>query len=242
MEGGMSNGERKVLVTGCDYGLGVELVKAALARGYMVYAGCLAPGRAKEMKELKKRHGVKLEVFGLDLASEASIKRACMGVGRKTKRLDLLINNAGIFWNDGLDKVNFADFTRMCAVNAFGPVCLIRHLRGLLRAAGEAKIINVSSESGSMGVVNGIRPIYAYGASKAALNMFTRRLAFELAGEGTRVISVHPGWMKTPMGRASGEPEQEPAQTAENIFNLAERMDNSMNGGFFIHTGERHPW
>jgi NAD(P)-dependent dehydrogenase (short-subunit alcohol dehydrogenase family) len=229
-------------VTGCDFGLGAEVAKAALGDGYRVFAGCLKPARAREMRALEKSSGGRLDVFGVDLGNEASVRRAAAWIGRRTRRLDVLVNNAGIYWTDGLDRVDFASLRRMHEVNAFGPLCLVRHLRPLLAASGKGRIVNVSSEAGSMGGVRNARPIYAYAASKSALNMFTRRLSHELAGEGTRVISIHPGWMRTPMGRAGGNPTQEPAETARDILRLVSRMGAAMNGGFFLHSGERYPW
>ena len=81
-----------VVVTGCDYGLGVELVQRGLADGYRVFAGCLNPPKAKDMNGLTKEHGDKLVIFQLDMSSEASIRRAAAAIrrrapGRKGDRL-----------------------------------------------------------------------------------------------------------------------------------------------------------
>jgi NAD(P)-dependent dehydrogenase (short-subunit alcohol dehydrogenase family) len=194
------------------------------------------------MKKLAREYGRELIVLRMDMGSERSIDRACAVVRKKAKKLHVLVSNAGVYWTDGLDKVSFRDFRMMFDVNAFGPARLARNLRGLLRASGEGRIVNVSSESGSLANVLGPRPILAYGASKAALNMLARRMSFELMSDGIRVICIHPGWMKTPMGCASGEPPQDPADTARDVFNLAARIDAKMNGGFFLHNGKRFPW
>lgn len=233
---------KTALMTGCDYGLGVELVRAGLARGYRVFAGCLRPEKARAVRQMKERHGDRLVLLKLDMGSEAGIRSAAAFIGRKTRRLDLLINNAGVYWTDGVDRVTFRDFRRMLDVNAFGPAILIRRLRHLLRAAGDARIINVSSEAGSMQAVRSARPILAYGASKAALNMIGRRMAHQLAGDGIKLAMVHPGWMRTPMGFMGGDPTQEPSEAAEGVFRLAARLDRRTSGGFFFHTGRKHPW
>jgi NAD(P)-dependent dehydrogenase (short-subunit alcohol dehydrogenase family) len=233
-----------VVVTGCDYGLGVDLVRCGLAGGGRVFAGCLNPPKAKEMKALAKEHGEKLVVFRMDMSSEASIRRSAASIRRKAPRVDLLINNAGVFAEDGLEKVNFDDFARMFAVNTFGPAVLIRELHEPLRKAG-GSIVNITSEAGSMAGVTNDRPILAYGASKAAMNAITRRLSFILATDGIRVIAVHPGWLRTPMGRAGGdEPTQEPSDTARDVFVLAAKLklDAKMSGGFFDHSGRTYPW
>ena len=235
---------KTVVVTGCDYGLGVELVKRGLADGCRVFAGCLDPPKAKEMKALAKEHGKELAVFRMDMSSEASIRRAAATVRRKAPCVDLLINNAGIYGEDGLEQVSFEGFSRMFAVNTFGPAVLIRELHGPLSEA-EGVIVNITSEAGSQAGVANARPILAYGASKAALNAITRRLSFILAKDGIRVIAVHPGWMRTPMGRAGGaEPNQEPSATAKDVFALVAKVnrDATMSGGFFEHNGRPYPW
>lgn len=182
-------------------------------------------------------------MFGLDQAGEAGVRRGAAAVKRLTKRVDLLVNVAGIYFEDGLDRVSFRDFQRMFAVNAFGPACFVRSLRPLLKAAGGAAIVNVTSESGSLATVNSARPIFAYAASKAAMNMFSRKMAFELKADRVNVIAIHPGWMDTPMGRQGGaHPTQDPAATARDVFTLVEKLDEGMSGGFFWHHGERFPW
>ncbi len=233
---------KHVLVTGCDYGLGVDLVRTALARGHVVFAGCLKPASARAVKQLQREHGARLTVVRLDMGSEANIRSVAAFVRSKTRKLDLLINNAGVYWHDGIDRVSFKSFHRMFDVNAFGPILLIRHLRPLLRAAHGARIINISSEAGSMQMVKSPRPILAYGASKSALNMLSRRISYQLAGDGIRLAMIHPGWMRTPMGFVNGEPGQEPADTAADIFRLAEKLSRKTTGGFFYHTGKVHPW
>lgn len=234
---------RTVLVTGCDHGLGVELVKEGLKRGYRVFAGCRRSRSAHAVRALARSNPGRVTVLALDLSAESSVRRAARIVARRTKALDLLVNSAGIFWNDGLDRVDYRAMTRMMKVNAFGPICLVRHLHGALKASGHGKVINISSESGSLGIIRNHRPIYAYSASKAALNMFMRRLAFEVAGERITTIALHPGWMQTPMGRVGGgKPIQPPARTAEEVFRFADRMNARMSGRFFEHSGKPHPW
>jgi len=72
--------------------------------------------------------------------------------------------------------------------------------------------------------------------------MLARRMSFELVKDGILVVCVHPGWMRTPMGRLSGKPPQDPADTARDVYDLAARMNRTMTGGFFLHTGKRFPW
>jgi len=181
-------------------------------------------------------------VVGANLAVERSVVKACAVIRRRARRVDALFNVAGVYFRDGLDAVTYRHLAQMHAVNAFAPLVLVRHLRPLLRAARTARIVNVSSEAGALAGVSSRRPIIAYAMSKAALNMVTRKLAWELADDGARVISVHPGWMQTPMGRREGKPTQPPAATARNLLRLAGRITPKMNGGFFDHDGTPRDW
>lgn len=228
-------------VTGCDHGLGLAVARAALQRGDRVFAVCLRSRSAGELKALRHTAGPRLTILAADLSSEQHLKRVCGVVRRKAKRLDLLVNVAGAYWRDGLDKLTGRDLHRMFAINAFAPALLIRHLRPLLKAA-QGVVVNISSEAGGIADVDSNRPILAYAASKTALNMLTRKLAFELAPDGVRLFAIHPGWMKTPMGRKEGAPMQDPADTARDVLRLSAHVTPSMNGGFFNHDGSARRW
>lgn len=231
---------RTAVVTGCDHGLGVEVAKACLLRGDRVFAICYRSRSAGEIRKIRKAYPKTLTILAADLSSEEHLKRVCGMIRRKAKALDLLVNVAGAYWRDGLDKLNQRDLHRMFAVNAFAPVLMVRHLRPLLKSA-RGVIVNVSSESGGIADVKNNRPILAYAASKTALNMFTRKLMFELQPDRISVFAIHPGWMQTPMGRKEGSPNQPPADTARNILKLSLRAFQ-LNGGFFNHDGSARRW
>jgi len=237
-----NTGMKTAVITGCDFGLGVELAREAVRLGYRVFAGCYRSRSAGEMKRLQKATGGTLVPFSIDMSSEASIKRAADFISRKTKSVNLLVNNAALCGYDSVDKVNMRAFHRMFAVNSFGPMVLLRRLRKLLAASGGGKVVNISSEAGSIGTANTARNIYAYSASKTALNMLMHRAALELAPEKTAIVMLHPGWMKTPMGRTAGKPPQDPSDTARDVFKIAGRMGVKETGGFFLHNGKRYPW
>ena len=233
---------KTAVITGCDHGLGVELAKEAVRLGYRVFAGCYRSRSASDMKRLQKSTGGTLIPFSIDMSSEASIQRAWGFISRRAKSVDVLVNNAALCGYDKVDTVTMRAFHRMFAVNSFGPMVLLRRLRRLLAASGAGKVVNISSEAGSIGTANNPRGIYAYSASKTALNMLMHRAAMELAPEKTTVVMLHPGWMKTPMGRTAGKPTQEPSDTARDVFKIAGRMGAKESGGFFLHSGKRYPW
>jgi len=111
------------------------------------------------------------------------------------ERLDVLVNNAGIIRVGSLERTSEADFLEVVRVNQLGTFLGMQRCVPLLRASGNASIVNVSSVAGMTGVAN----MVAYGASKWAIRGMTKTAALELGHDGIRVNSVHPGGVDTPM-------------------------------------------
>jgi NAD(P)-dependent dehydrogenase (short-subunit alcohol dehydrogenase family) len=114
--------------------------------------------------------------------------------------LDLVVNNAAV--NFGDDAI--ADLTARTVINTFrvntvGPVLVAQRFGDSLKKGDSPKVINISSEAGSISNTNHFRG-YSYSSSKAALNMFTRVLAWDKGLEGIIVAAKHPGWVRTDMG------------------------------------------
>ena len=181
-----------VLITGANRGLGLEFARQYAADGWNVIATARSPERADDLKALP------VEVAALDVTEPGSIDALVQSLeGRK---IDLLINNAGIFPRvRGIEEIDFDDYSRTLAVNTVGPVRVTRALLPNLRAGEMKTIVNITSRLGSIALTdNGV--FYGYRESKAALNMFTRTLANELKPEGFTCLAIHPGWVQTDMG------------------------------------------
>jgi NAD(P)-dependent dehydrogenase (short-subunit alcohol dehydrogenase family) len=170
----------------------------------------------------------------LDVTDAESIGR----LAAELERVDVLVNNAAILydtWNRAatvdLDVVREAMET-----NLYGAWAMSQALLPQLRRSGHGRIVNVSSEGGSLGSMGGGTP--AYGVSKAALNAFTRTLAGELRGDGILVNAVCPGWVATDMGGPGGRPVE---QGAASVVWAALLPDDGPTGGFF-RDGEPVPW
>ena len=159
-------------------------------------------------------------------------------IERDHQRLDGLINNAAIHY-DTWQRAADADLEvvrETLETNLLGAWRMTSTLLPLLRASARARIVNVSSESGSLTLMRGGTP--AYQVSKAALNAFTRTLADELRHDGILANAVCPGWLATDMGGPEGGSVSEGAESVRWALDLP---DHGPTGGFFQH-GEPLPW
>lgn len=181
-----------------------------------------------------------VEPFVLDVADARIIKQAEAAVASRYGCLDVLINNAGINYDTWQTAENAdIDGTVMDTIttNLLGPWRMCQTLLPLLRKSRAARIVNVSSESGSLAQMAAGPP--AYQVTKAALNALTRTLAGELRGTGILVNAVCPGWVSTDMGGASAP--RSVRKGAGGIVWAATLPDNGPTGGFF-RDGKPLPW
>ncbi len=229
-----------VLVTGSNRGIGLALVNACLDRGDRVFATCRKPSAAVKLQALAKRHPDRLAIHALDVVDQASIGQAARHIRSQTKRLDLLINNAGVFTRGTtLATYQVETLLETVQVNAIGPLMVARRFLRLLEKSDHPVIVNVSSDSGSLALKTS-GGNYGYCASKAALNMFTRALAFDLQPRGIIVIALHPGWVRTDMG--GGSAPLSPRDSALGILSLSDRLTMSDCGRFLAWDGHELPW
>ena len=133
-------------------------------------------------------------IMEMDLADLSSVRKFAADFAAQHDRLDLLINNAGIMFEDDIDRIDIDAVRLQFEVNTLGPLNVVLALRNRLRAG--SRIINISSRLGSIGD-NGSGNDYGYRISKAAQNMLTSNLALELGNEGVYVAAIHPGIVAT---------------------------------------------
>lgn len=232
---------QRVVVTGANRGLGLELARQYAARGDEVWGGCRRPDEAKELGELTDH------VLELDMASAASIESFAAGL--RDAPLDVLINNAGV---DGralgvpdaerdVLQLSTEDFLGELRVNALGPMLLTRALLEPLQQADGARIVNMSSTVGSMEVAATVGRDIGYVVSKAALNMITVKLAGRLRDDGIIAVALHPGLLRTALGTPRGD-LQDPAPAAAEIVALIDSLTPAQSGSFLHRDGTVHPW
>jgi NAD(P)-dependent dehydrogenase (short-subunit alcohol dehydrogenase family) len=239
---------RRVVVTGANRGLGLELTRQLLAAGNEVVAAARQPKKAEELHKVVSRSGGRGTVVRLDVGDPAEVAAAARQIGERFAAVDLLVNNAGI-WSapgepdrasaGGLADLRPEAVLEVLRVNAVGPILVTQALAPILAASGRAVVVNLSSGLGSLAGV-GSRGNVAYGMSKAALNMLTRHLAAELRPEGTIVVAVSPGWVSTDMG-GPGAPLG-PPESVQRVLNVIDALTPAQSGCFLDHTGATVPW
>lgn len=231
---------QRVLVTGANRGLGLEFTRQLLARGARVIAACRHPGRALKLTELAAAHPGRLSVLPLDLNKERSISGLANETGMLTDALDVLINNAGVLVSgERYGELAAHTFADTFATNVIGPLLLTQALTPLLAHGAASRVINLSSDLGSLADTKALHsPSYA--VSKAALNMVTRLTAAELGARGIIVVSMNPGWVKTDMGGAHAPLEVQAAVAAMLGVIDALKLDDA--GRFLDYTGADVAW
>lgn len=226
------------LVTGGNRGIGFEVCRQLASAGFIVLLTARDAGKAKAAADALRSAG-RVEPLVMDVADANSIANAAAEVAKQYERLDVLINNAGINY-DTWETVANADINgtvmETITTNLLGPWRVCQAFLPLLRKSRAGRIVNVSSESGSL-VDMGAGPP-AYQVTKAALNALTRTLAGELRGSRILVNSVCPGWVATDMGGSGGRPV---ADGADGIVWAATLPKDGPTGGFF-RDGEPLPW
>jgi NAD(P)-dependent dehydrogenase (short-subunit alcohol dehydrogenase family) len=198
---------KKALITGANKGIGFETAKQLLQKGFYVYIGSRDLKKGEEAVQKLKTEGLtNVEVIQLDVSDDISVKSARAEIGKKTKVLDVLINNAGI--NGGMPftalEASIDQFISAYNTNVFGVVRVIQSFIDLLKESPEPRIVMVSTSVGSLTLQSdpnwsgyNFAKYAVYGSSKAALNMFTVHLAYELRDTPFKVNAVCPGYTKT---------------------------------------------
>ncbi|MEV0648453.1 SDR family NAD(P)-dependent oxidoreductase [Phytomonospora sp. NPDC050363] len=219
------------VVTGGNRGIGREICRQLAAEGYRVVLTARDKAKAEAAAAELGVASFPFDVTG-DPAPLAEYLTDAYG------HVDALVNNAAILYDTWQRAITAdLDVVREAAeTNLYGPWRLTQALLPLLRRSAHPRVVNVSSESGSLAGMGGGTP--AYSASKAGLNALTRMLAAELRGEGVLVNAVCPGWVATDMGGAGGRPV---AQGAASVTWAVRLPDGGPSGGFF-RDGKPVPW
>ncbi|MFX0184257.1 MAG: SDR family oxidoreductase [Candidatus Hodarchaeota archaeon] len=236
-----------MLVTGGSRGLGLEFTRQYLENNFQVFSASRNPESSTELQQLKAKYETRLMVHRLDVSDEESRHQLFLEISEKVQKLDVLINNAGIASGNEkfryrFGELNQEDLCRSFLVNSIAPLMMTEKFFPLLKKGDEPIVVNISSNSGciSKKIGNGSTG-YGYSSSKAALNMITKMLSNELKGHGIKVVSFHPGWVKTTMLYTDKAP-LEPSESISGMIQVIESLELESTGRFLDWKGNEIPW
>lgn len=234
-----------VLVTGANRGLGLEFVRQYLADGWQVIACCRRSSEA--LDKLHKTSSGALVIDEFSLIETAELEAFAQRLGARP--VDVLINNAGTmgrgsFATQGLAPFRFGsakseDWAEVFHLNVFVPMKLSELLVANVAASEMRRIVTLTSMLGSI-ATNTVGGLYAYRASKAAVNAMMRSMAIDLAERGIIAIPLHPGWVRTDLG---GQQAQLDAPSAvAGMRKVIAGLTPEQAGCFLTYDGETLPW
>ncbi|MBD5235061.1 MAG: SDR family oxidoreductase [Barnesiella sp.] len=241
---------KTVLITGCNRGIGREAVRLFAENGYNLICCIRQPNDefASFTATLSNEHGVEIETIYFDMTDEAGIKAALTPLVKENRKIDVLVNNAGIASGGLINMTSMAKLKEVFQINFFSQVLITQLVSKLMIRHKSGSIINMCS-------IGGIEtnPGYlSYGSSKASLIWMTKSVAKELAPFGVRVNGVAPGLVDTDMGNYKNEIEIQKTlnrtamhrfghkhEIAEVILFLASDKSSFMTGQILIADGGR---
>ncbi|MEU5786821.1 SDR family oxidoreductase [Micromonospora purpureochromogenes] len=230
------------LITGANKGIGYATARELAARGMTVLVGARDAGRGREAVAALRASGADAHPVPLEVTDPASVAAAARHVEEAYGRLDVLVNNAGIARADGSalpSETTLATLREVFETNVFAVVTVTNAFLPLLRRAPAARIVNVSSEVGSITAMTDpesfLWPLTSvpYPSSKTALNMVTAMYAKELRDTPILVNAANPGYCATDLNGSSGY--RTPEQGAEVSVHLATLPAGGPSGQLWGH-------
>ncbi|MGL5871818.1 MAG: SDR family NAD(P)-dependent oxidoreductase [Xenococcaceae cyanobacterium] len=223
----LQNG-KTALITGGNRGIGFAIAQGLLFKGYQIIITARSLDNAKQAAEQLSGNVIFIE---LDVSDDRSIERAVETVAQKIERLDVLINNAGIYPDKDVNILNISRelLDSTFNTNTFGAIRIVQSFLPLLVKSQDARVINVSSSYGKIDGLSADVPSYCL--SKLALNGANIMLADALKSKGIVVNSICPGWVRTDMGGASAP--RSPEQGADTAIWLATEASRNETGKFW---------
>jgi len=217
-----------ILITGTNQGIGLELAKQFKARGDEVIAVC------RKASEDLRAAGVEI-IENVDVTDDASVANLVTVVG--SRKIDVLINNAGVLTRETLDDLNFDRMRVQYEVNTLGPLRVTAALADKLVDGGKVGI--VTSRVGSM-ADNGSGGNYGYRMSKAAANMVGVNLSHDFKPREIAVGLLHPGYVRTNMTGGNGQTDA--ASAASGLIERMDALSMATTGTFWHAEGYELPW
>ena len=238
--------QKIALITGANKGIGREIARQLGARGTVVLIGARDETRGEDAASALRAEGIDAHWVALDVTSLATIEAAAQRIATEWGKLDILVNNAAVFIDNGPpSELDPALLRRTYDTNVFGVVDTIRTLLPLLRKSPAGRIVNMSSGLGSLtqqldpeSSYYGVN-LLAYNSSKTAVNAITVAFAKELRDTPIKVNAADPGYVATDLNQHQGYRTVE--QGASEPVRLATLPAEGPTGGYFDENGPL-PW
>lgn len=218
----------RIVVTGANRGIGLELVRQLAARGDEVIAACRRASPELEALDVEVQDGI-------DVTDDAAVGRLADALAGRG--VDVLINDAGLLTRESLDDLDFDRIRAQFEVNTLGPLRVTAAL--LPNMSESAKVAIVTSRVGSI-ADNGSGGMYGYRISKAGVNMAGVSLARDIERRGIAVILLHPGYVRTGMTGNTGNIG--PDEAASGLIARIDELTLENSGCFRHANGEALPW
>lgn len=225
-------------ITGANRGIGLELTRQLAKRGDKIIATARDLNGASELKSLAEQNKGKIDLFGLDVTNDGSIKAFASAIG--TRAIDVLVNNAGTIGikPQTTREMDFDGFLKTLNTNTLGPLRVIQALLPNLKLSPLPKIITISSMMGSM--ASGSSDTLGYRVSKAGVNKVMQAVHTDFKPQGIAVLTLHPGWVRTEMGGAGADISVE--ESAEGIIARIDELTLKNSGRFLDYDGSERAW
>ena len=223
-----TNGRQTVVITGANRGIGLALCQQYINRGFEVIAICRTT--SAELSALK------IEIIqNIDVSHSNDLSHLVGSINKR--KIDILINNAGILTSQPFGNFNYEAMLEQFQVNTLGPLRITEALHGSLKSG--SKVAMITSRMGSI-ADNSSGGAYGYRMSKCALNSACKSLAIDLKPQDIAIAILHPGWVETDMTNQNGEITAK--ISARRLTERIEELTIDNSGSFWHSNGEVLPW
>ena len=232
----MNNTAYTILITGTNRGIGLEFTQQYAADGWNVIACCREPKSAGALQVLANTYK-NIEIVTLDVADFVQIDAVALQL--KDHKIDVLINNAGVYPESSLGDVNYDDWASAFKINSMAPLKMAEAFMPHIVKSRLKKVATLSSKMGSIDDNSG-GGSYIYRSSKTAVNMMMKSLAIDVKTNGVSVVTLHPGWVQTDMGGPNGLVNTQTSVTGLRKVIADLSLENS--GKFIAYDGKEIAW
>jgi NAD(P)-dependent dehydrogenase (short-subunit alcohol dehydrogenase family) len=226
----------QVLITGANRGIGLEFARQYAEAGWKVIACCRDLKPATGLQELVDTYP-DIKAYALDVADFAAIE--ALAAELKDVKIDVLINNAGVYPHSDLNHADPEQWLHAFKVNSMAPYKMAAAFTPNLAASQLKKLVTLSSKMGSLDD-NTSGGSYIYRTSKVAANMVMKSLAIDLKPYGISVAVLHPGWVQTEMGGPGALIDAR--ASVSGLRNVIEHLNLANSGQFIAYDGKIINW